>query len=77
MLRVGPQTQTWSVLDSLEYMAVLGFFHVLYMYTVHKEIYCEQLTHVVMTEVGQSVALVFRFQSEGWELLQNQEELMS
>lgn len=39
------------------------------MYTVHKEIYYEQLTHVVMTEVGQSVVLMFRFQSEGWELL--------
>lgn len=50
-------------------MAVLGFIHVLYMYTIHKDIYYEELTHVVMTEVGLSVALMLQFQSEGWELL--------
>lgn len=56
-------------------MAVLGFIHVLYMYTIHKEIYYEELTHVMMMKVGKSVEPTF--QSSGWKLLENQEELTS
>lgn len=64
---VGPQSYTWSVLDSLEYTAVLGFSQVLYMYTIHKDIYYEELTHVMMVKVGKFVESTF--QSSGWKLL--------
>ena len=61
---------TWSVLDSLEYMAVLGFTWVLSIYIIYKEIYYEELTHEIMiTEAGKSVEPMSQFESEGWKLL--------
>lgn len=37
------------------------------MYTIHKEIYYEELTHVMMMKVGKFVESTF--QSSGWKLL--------
>ena len=67
------KTELWCI-----YIHIYTYIHI-HIYAcihTHKELYCKGLAHTIMEAASpESAGLLSQFESKGWKLLKNQEEL--